>query len=199
MPGLSRNETKRADELQSSLATLTLGGPPALSWAAEALRELLDTDKSAACSYESFGAGLRLGESWESRMPTGFFPATDVWLRDKLVGWTTYNPLRPEPTQRNAVLDWLELQSEVPAASALPIRDLYRRFGLDKSEQLRTLVCEGPSLLTWMAFFQSAPFDERQRRLLSRVTPALGRRMAAERWLSARGSPAQSGHVRLCC
>ena len=189
MPGLSRHDRTRAAELQSSLATLTLGGPPALSWAADALRELLDSDQSVACAFEPEGDGLRLDAGWGSRIDAGFLPTLDAFLRDKLVGWTTYNPLRPEPTQRNAVWDWSDVQSRAPDLTAVPIvRDVYMRFGLERIEQLRTLVCEGPSLLTWLGFFQSAPFDDRQRGLLSRVTPALGRRMAAERWLVARGT-----------
>ncbi|HEX7601724.1 MAG TPA: helix-turn-helix transcriptional regulator [Polyangiaceae bacterium] len=189
MPGLSRHDRKRADELQSSLTTLSLDGPPALSWAMEALRELLDTDRSVAGSYEPHGEGLRLGDGWASRMPAGFLPTVDVWLRDKFDGFTAYHPLRPEPRQRNVVWDWNDVRSQVVAPSALPIfADVYTRFGLEKEAHVRTLVCDGPSLLVWMGFFQPTAFDARQRRLLARVTPALARRLAAERWLDARGS-----------
>jgi len=189
MAGLSQHDRARADELRSSLTTLTLDGPPALSWAMEALRELLGTDRSVACSYEPHGDGLRLGESWESCMPDGFLPAVDAFLSDKFVGWTAYHPLRPEPTQRNVVWDWTNLQSKVGDLEALPIvKGIYKPFGLDKIDQVRTLVCEGPSLLMWMGFFQTSPYEGRQRRLLSFVTPALQQRLAAERWLAARGT-----------
>ena len=84
MAGLSQHDRARADELRSSLTTLTLDGPPALSWAMEALRELLGTDRSVACSYEPHGDGLRLGESWESCMPDGFLPAVDAFLNRRI-------------------------------------------------------------------------------------------------------------------
>ncbi|HEX7604297.1 MAG TPA: helix-turn-helix transcriptional regulator, partial [Polyangiaceae bacterium] len=96
---------------------------------------------------------------------------------------------RPEPTQRNIVWDWTNLESKVGDLAAMPIvQGIYNPFGLDKIDQVRTLVCEGPSLLTWMGFFQSSPYEKRQRRLLSYVTPALQQRLAAERWLGVRGA-----------
>jgi DNA-binding CsgD family transcriptional regulator len=159
-----------------------------MSWATDALRELLGTDKVGATSYEPHGEGLRLGETWLSGLPPQVFSTVDAFVRDKLVGWTTFNPLRPEPKERNVVHDWGDLRSAGPEVAALPIfQTMFVPFGLDEDAHVRTLVCEGPSLLMWVGFFQSSLFEARQRRLLSSVMPALQKRLSAERWLAARG------------
>jgi DNA-binding CsgD family transcriptional regulator len=88
-----------------------------------------------------------------------------------------YDPSRPEPAQRNAVV---QLGPSEYTASG---RALYARHGLAECWQLRVLVCDGPSLLAWVGALREGPFTTRERFLLRALVPALRHRLLLERQL----------------
>jgi DNA-binding CsgD family transcriptional regulator len=128
--------------------------------------------------------------------------------------WGYFDPARPAPPQRNQALRFrslVEMAAREPplheAASepwrllGIPEEEwerttervstragiLYRRLGLERMAQLRTLVCEGPALLGWVGAFRSEPFTEREQSLLQSLTPALQRRLAMDTRLREAG------------
>ena len=119
-----------------------------------------------------------------------------------------YDPLNPAPTQRNRPvgIPWRSwCAGDGPSEIAWCLRNSAKAFGLPSSrigeaaetiwtcevglrklglpahDQLRVLVCDDDTLLSWIGAFQPEPFTERQRLLLKRVTPALRDRVVAER------------------
>ncbi|MBJ6763612.1 LuxR family transcriptional regulator [Myxococcaceae bacterium JPH2] len=128
--------------------------------------------------------------------------------------WGYFDPAHPAPSQRNQALRFRPLaettQSEPPLYApgsepwellGIPAEQwartlervtartgsLYRRLGLDRMAQLRTLVCEGATLLGWVGAFRTEPFTERDELLLQSLTPALQRRLAMDTRLREAG------------
>jgi DNA-binding CsgD family transcriptional regulator len=184
----------RIHAIEADLRVVVDGGPPALDRVTAALPELLDVDR--ACSYALVprGDGLRLGTAFVAGIPREFLPAFDDYVAHEPIGWAAYNPIRPEPQQRNRALQWDQLNRVTsfgrrknlpPVAQA---GGVLARFGLADDDQLRVLVCDGPSLLAWVGALRPGSFDAVQRRTLQRLVPALRRRLMVERLLSTGGS-----------
>jgi DNA-binding CsgD family transcriptional regulator len=100
------------------------------------------------------------------------------------VAWTAFNPTRPERQQRNAVLTMTQIKKLAGVSTAPVLSTIYPLFGIARDEQLRVLVCDGASLLAYVALFQANDFELRQRRLLRRLVPMMQRRLSRERVLS---------------
>jgi DNA-binding CsgD family transcriptional regulator len=83
--------------------------------------------------------------------------------------------------QRNLVLEKREIARWHDPRTSPVLREMLPRLGVADDDQLRVLVCDGPSLLAWVGAFQPARFDARQKRLLKRLVPALRRRLTVER------------------
>jgi DNA-binding CsgD family transcriptional regulator len=96
--------------------------------------------------------------------------------------------MRPEPEQQNLAVYWeslrrlLRMPRSTPRGSPV-LREVFSRFGLGDVDNLRVIVCDGPSLLAYVGAFQSDGFDDTQRRTLQRLVPALKRRLIVERLL----------------
>lgn len=169
--------------VEDELGSYALSGD-GLGEALGALHELLETDKTIAYSLRERGdegdLAVDLGHVYA-------FPAErwralfDAWLEGKGVDFASYNPRRPEPEQRNRVLSADELRD--PHAPLPAETELYPRIDARGHDTLRVLVCDGASLLGWVGLVQDGPPTERQRALLTRLVPALRRRLAFERLL----------------
>jgi DNA-binding CsgD family transcriptional regulator len=182
MPRFTAADTRALQDLKGELGTLVDGGPPARTWVASALRDALGAQKGLVHRYFERGAGLGV-EGVAAGVPPAFLTYVDNWLSDKTVGWTAYNPIRPEPVQRNVAMTLTDVQRLTGITSA-PILSIYSKFGIGNDDQLRVLVSEGSSLLAWVGVFQDEPIAPRQRRMLQHLVPALQRRFATERVLS---------------
>jgi DNA-binding NarL/FixJ family response regulator len=97
-----------------------------------------------------------------------------------------YDATRPEPEQRNRVID--------PFAKPLLNEELslspYRRavfvpLRLEHHRQLRVLLCDGADLLAWFGTLHPEPFEPRHRRILHALVPSLHRRLVIERRMNA--------------
>jgi len=193
---LSRATGRDVSDVQSALRSIVDGGPSALSWLPGALQDVTGARWSICCSYAPRGDGMRLEQGFIAGASESMVPFTDQWLADKSVGWTAFNPMAPEPAQRNAVLTLEELArvSGIEDVRQTPVmRECYARFGLARDHQLRLLVCEGPSLLAYISVAESAPFSPTQRRALSALTSPLARRLSIERLLGT----AETAHAAL--
>jgi DNA-binding CsgD family transcriptional regulator len=92
-------------------------------------------------------------------------------------GTVLYDPSRPEPAQRNAVVHL------GPSEYSVGGRALFARHGMADCWQLRVVVCDGPSLLAWVGVLREGPFTARERLLLRALVPALRERLLLERQL----------------
>jgi DNA-binding CsgD family transcriptional regulator len=179
MPRLSKRTLEGIHELESELLTLR-EGPTIRRWLNGSLRELLGAEAAGNYTLEPHGTGLRLGEFRVLGVDeAGFARVFDPLIRSQPTAWACYNPIRPDPEQRNRALRLRDLPEKLREATVL--RELYPRFGLHKRDQLRVVVCEGPSLLAWVGAFREEPFTKTERRILQRLIPALQRRLSLER------------------
>jgi DNA-binding CsgD family transcriptional regulator len=95
-----------------------------------------------------------------------------------------FDPRRPEPWQRNRIIDWpmVAAKSSQPPPIAC---EVFPALRVKLEEQIRVLVCDGPSLLAWVGGFREAPFDARGRTLFQRLVSPLRDRLRLERALDA--------------
>jgi DNA-binding NarL/FixJ family response regulator len=98
--------------------------------------------------------------------------------------------VRPEPAQRNRAIDigTIVRLAGLQTPEDIPAYRFYQRTGLDKLDQIRVLVCDGPSLHALVTTFRLAPFTDLERRTLQRLVPSLRRRLTLERALAASAS-----------
>jgi DNA-binding NarL/FixJ family response regulator len=99
-----------------------------------------------------------------------------------------FNPIRPEPQQRNRAQDCVELHRLVTPESAAAARrlltEVYPAMGARDYRTLRVLVCEGSSLLAYVGVVQPEAPSLEQADVLRRLIPALRRRLSIERLLA---------------
>lgn len=179
---LPQEDAARVREVRRDLRIWVDGAPSALTALTPQLPKLLRAEKSAAY-------GLLIGEqalSLHFVHSIGF--AHDAWSdfarmleTQGLVG-ALYNPVRPQPGQRNRALALRNLTGRSKLGE-VTIPPFFRRSGLADFDQLRTLVCDGESLLGLVAVFRPEPFRAAERAVLDAITPAMQRRLLFERML----------------
>lgn len=96
-----------------------------------------------------------------------------------------YDPLRPEPWQRDRVWRTSDLERKLgPPSEAL--QELHRRMGVADMDQLRSLVCEGRALLAWFGGLAHRELTPRDKARLAALVPAARTRLIVDRHV-ARG------------
>jgi DNA-binding CsgD family transcriptional regulator len=175
-------------EIESDLATLVEGGPPALARITPALTEILGTKKTASYGLGPRGKGLRVEWGFMHGLPEHSVSAFDAFVGTQGIDWAAYNPVRPEPPQRNKAYDSPRIANALgirwDEITAYPLfRDFFCRVGLHADHQLRVLVCDGASLLAWVGAFRETPFTDVERCALQRLARPLQRRLVLERLL----------------
>jgi DNA-binding CsgD family transcriptional regulator len=96
--------------------------------------------------------------------------------------FSLYDPLSPEVSQRNVIVDENFLFPDDSPSETLVGR-AYMEAGMARCSQLRVLVCDGPVLLAWIGVFRDKPLSARERLILARLLPALRRRLRIERMM----------------
>lgn len=178
-----RQRSEWSREVRDQLGRLTLAGPPILDQLLPTLHHELESERSVAYALHPTQTGLELAFVLTEGVSAAVMRReTNAFLAHRTVGWGGYNPLRPEPEQRNRVVvrdDLVAARAERP----IPIvHELYPRIGLANRDSMRLLVCEGPSLLAWIGFHRSDPFVETD--ALASLAPALEARLRLERQLA---------------
>jgi DNA-binding NarL/FixJ family response regulator len=201
---------KQTRRLTDPLRVLVDGAPPVLEgWIAE-LKDALSLERAAAYGVRVEPGGFAMDQTYA----LGFHLEHNALVSEMnaLVGgsrrWGYFNPARPEPTQRNRPVAigpgqtaWEQLlnrpsllrsrfgmDAEAQRAMAATVdRSLstFRRLGIADLDQIRTLACEGESLLFWVGVYRDRAFTPEELRLLAAVTPALTRRLSLERMLGS--------------
>jgi DNA-binding NarL/FixJ family response regulator len=186
VPRLTREEVEKVRALRAELDVVRTSGPPVMEVVTPALRDALRTEKLAAFALRPRGEGLAVRWGHADGLPRRLLTHDfDEFLRGQGVDWTGYNPVRPEPPQRNRVL---RLEAIVAATGGTlerrPVVGFQARYGLGDHDTMRAVVCDGPSLLAWVGGWQPEPYEAAQARVLAAVLPALVRRLRLERQLA---------------
>jgi DNA-binding CsgD family transcriptional regulator len=194
MTALNARDDARVRELIRSLGTFSLGSPPVLSELVGELRELLGAEKAAAYRVTQSPAGSTLDFCYTAGAGPQKQVARDLeqFLATAPANFTAYDPTRPDPRQRNRVVHPFDRLSPEIVQKIPIVRDFFPRFGVLDHDQLRVLVCDGPTLLAWVGAFRPERFGAREERILSALVPALSRRLALERQLR-RSALAEAG------
>jgi DNA-binding CsgD family transcriptional regulator len=183
MNGLPRDAQRKLRAVEDALGHYSLASDN-VSTALEALRELVDTDKAVLYNLRQRPESddLMIDREVVVSMAPGLWrSAFDEYLVGRGVMWGVYNPIRPEPSQRDRVLRTAEV-AELTDGRVFATREyIFQRIGSAGSDTMRALVCDGPSLLAWVGIVQPDATDDRQRDLLERLLPAFRKRLAFER------------------
>ncbi len=117
--------------------------------------------------------GVRLERLQNLGLPTRVAEALPAVVDATPVRWGFFDPLNPEPKQRNRALTRTQCMRLTSVGEPAPMRTWYARAGLLDSDQCRALLCEGDHLLAWFGAFREPTFGPRERALLQALVPAL--------------------------
>jgi hypothetical protein len=111
-------------------------------------RAATQVERACAYGFVPRGSGLAIDFFRADRYVGSYFRDLDEVVRDMSVGWACYDPVRPEPSQRNAVVVLKPEQATAAAARLPAFRPLLERHTImQREQQLRVLACDGPALL----------------------------------------------------
>lgn len=205
MPRLTKIDSDRLGDLVATLDIIEISRPHVLPHFIEELRTALSLDVALSYTIQAnvnefsldvlHYTGFRIPNS-ELRYYLGSYVARS---RSR-IGF--FNPLRPEPAQRNriwttSIYDFV-VEGNVPSLRKLGIKEgqrteveynaetikqMYRSLGIERTHQVRALVCDGDTLLAWIGGLSSIPIEPRQMMMLNRLLPSLRRRLVLEQRL----------------
>ena len=164
-----------AKELAATLGSQPLSARPLRGVIAE-LPRLLSAD--GACAFLVRERHLDFFHG--AQMPAGIRPAYERWLATAPQRFANYDPDAPDPQQRNVVLRTHEIR-EITRRGAPPVvKRFLPRFAISESDQMRVLVCEGGSLLSWVGVLRARKFTREEARIFSMLSGPLQQRLAIE-------------------
>lgn len=170
------DEQRRVRELSEFLRTLGPSPEPVLELAMGELRELLGAEWSHAYRVSRAATAWTLDFSVTAGRPIASLPdkLRDFFARAPET-FARYDPVRPEPDQRNVARlhDW-------DAIRRVPLSELLTELGLAGCSQVRVLVCEGPRLLACVGGLRPEPFGRREASVLEQLVPALRDRLSLD-------------------
>jgi DNA-binding CsgD family transcriptional regulator len=184
MGRLSSADARLVRAIGAELETFRLGGPNGLALAMPGLHEGLRTEKTLGFTQVPRGESTVMGEvQAESVDVPRIRKLMDTLTQSVPIGWTTYNAIRPEPWQRNRVLTvgQIEVKTGTPRHQAPVAARVLTPMGIGHHDQVRVLLCEGPSLLAWIGAWQPDDFNASQRGFFAAIAPLLRRRLLLER------------------
>lgn len=97
-------------------------------------------------------------------------------------GWGFFNPIRPEPKTQNVVQSFADVGGRERILE-LPVAKWYGFLGTLDHDHMRTLICDGGTLLAYVGASRPERFGRRERSLLRRLIPSLQQRISFERQL----------------
>jgi DNA-binding CsgD family transcriptional regulator len=176
----SRGDVAAVAEICQQLETLDLDRNDSLTRVCDDVRRLLDVDIVCLYSLDEAPAGLRLTRFHASGMPQRFSHLFGEFLGSAPRRWGLYDAARPEPDQRNRVIESTRLVGQ----GGLPVLErVFAPVGLGDHGHLRALLCEGASLLGWFGALSSAPYTPRHVRILRALSRPVHARLLGQRRL----------------
>jgi len=190
VPRLSASRGAAVRAITAELDTVRLSGRPVIEVILPEVRALLGTESMLLY------APIKRGEGWQVErfhmdncpQPANLERLFLAYLARSPSPSPAYDPIRPQPDQRNRVIEpiaYLERRRPGAFERSRQCQEFVAPIGLSKHVQLRALICDGPALLAWFGLFQSARIETWQYRVLSALVPALQRRLSLERRLQA--------------
>jgi DNA-binding CsgD family transcriptional regulator/PAS domain-containing protein len=177
---LDRTQVTAARELAASFTDLA-DLRPAFPRLLPDLRHLIEAEKMLAYDVRRQDEGLRAGRMVSDLIDCkAAANAANHILASTPERFALYNPVRPEPSQRNRAVMPLQRYLRAGSYPSLPIFNAYSALGLAQADQLRVLLCRGPTLLAWIGGFRQEPFTERERAMLTMLIPSMSARMSFE-------------------
>lgn len=153
-------------------------------WLVPALAEMFRCERFCAYRPSRLDGAWGLGD-WVTGTDHAFFARYDEEMRRMSVPFC-YDPLHPEPEQRNRALTLGEIHTHGPETTCV-IDEMWPRMGLVGHDQLRALVCDGPTLLAWVGGFREEAFSAGERDLLNDLLRALQHSLSLRRVLLEAG------------
>ena len=186
MKRLAASDAARIRAIGEELAIVRLDGPPVMSRVLPEVRQVLEADSMLCVCPVERSTGLELERFDQDNFDhaSQFKQRWVSFLASSPRRYAWYDPIRPEPEQRNRVVDALELIPPGEFEASAVYAQVLAPMRLQHHRQLRVLICDGASLLGWFGTFHSQPVTARQRRLLAALRPAVRRRLSLERRLS---------------
>lgn len=181
MPMQSAVEREHVRAVVDGLDGLSPEAPTCLPWLVRELAELFGTQSAVyRPTPRETGWGIEEAHAAGSAITSQKLGSVlGDYLSRAPVRFGSYNPLRPESTQRNVAV-----RDQEQATRAAHVRQhAFGPLGVADWSQLRVLICDGPLLLAWVGVLAPAPFRPRQQRLLQEVTAPIARRLTLERAL----------------
>lgn len=183
---MDSRDLKLIREIAEELATLRLGRGSGIAGVLPAARQFLEADSLLVLSP------LERPNGWEvERFDHDNFPGDAAFERRFLTFFETapkryawYDASRPEPEQRNVVIDAIDLAPPEELLVSRIYREVILPSGLHLHRQPRVLVCDGPSLLAWFGAFHDREFTPAQKQKLAALVPAFQQRLKIERELA---------------
>ncbi len=186
---LTNPASEEASELGESLEGVSIDGAPWFEGAARALTKAFRAECCCAVRPVLAARGWALDRACFHGLPPGIEPAARiVELLRGLSSPLALAAILPDRTQR----PFAEL---TPTASA-GVRDALRQLGVPNRDVMCLAVCDGATLLAWVALLRRNEFTELEHRALHRLVPVLRRRLAlSERLRQAELAEASLGAV----
>jgi DNA-binding CsgD family transcriptional regulator len=179
----STSDSGRIAEFERALSTFVDGEPPALTWALGAVREIVGADHAVFVSFTQRDGAIHVEHGVVDATSTAWIESVDRWVAEKGIDYLAYHPMRPVPADRNRVVSTGDLLASSPETTRAVLDGVYAPCGFARDDELRALLCDGPSLLGRIGLLQSIPLTARQRRVFERLIEPLRKRLAAERAL----------------
>lgn len=173
-------------DIDAELRTIHLDRSSVLDQLLPAFRELLDTELFLVVTpIERSQGGLVLDRFHVSGIadPSRLRYRFSEFFKNAPQRYAWFDAVRPEPEQRNRVLDALDLMSQAEYEQSAIYHKVMLPMGLHGHRQPRVLLCEGPSLLAWFGTFHPMRATRRQRNLLRTLARRVHRRLLIERRL----------------
>ncbi|MFT3700693.1 MAG: helix-turn-helix transcriptional regulator [Kofleriaceae bacterium] len=180
------SDLKLIREIAEELATIRLGKGSGIAGVLPAARRFLEADSLLVLSP------LERPNGWEvERFEHDNFPGDEEFKQRFLTFFETapkryawYDASRPEPEQRNVVIDALDIIPPEELLASRIYNEVMLPSGLHLKRQPRMLVCDGPSLLAWFGAFHDREFTALQKQKLAALLPSMQRRLRIERELT---------------
>ena len=162
-------------------------GPSAIPAALAELRKAVDVEALVCLSPVQSTAGWALERFHAENLPNASrfrsLVASYLSRAGNEIGW--FNPNRPEPEQRNVLVDMRRFVPARDLESSRAYSEVLQPLHLHRRHVVRALLCEDDTLLAWFGVFHPARLEPAQLGLLTAALPALGRRLSIERQIES--------------
>jgi DNA-binding CsgD family transcriptional regulator len=156
---------------------------PVLKSVVSELASLLDGDGGMSYRVSPLVSSWNVDFLFAARLPRSMLDRFSNFFERVPGRWAWFDPLRPEPSQRNRPIPFSSLTTWDEFDRSEVAAQIFGPSGLGRHEQFRVLVCDGPLLLAWVGVFTRKPIEPRDHLLFRRLVVPLRRRLTLERQL----------------